>query len=303
MCYHAKNAFVDFTAVKKEIMTKNEQRIKALFKVFRPYVLEILEEEANENILDADDAVELLEELQELLELFTDKKRDRDELEDEITDYLLEFHDVRVEDEIDDPILRRVVRSLKYDIVKRRERERLARGLTRIILDEVDEIPAKELAKFTGKKGIVQKLIDALEEGGDMWDEEFLKLSLDAAEEAALASADILTEKDFKKALELGVEILDKVEQRRSPGNELLEFANYFLARFEVMDAMRRAFTGLLLGDIMLMTLGAALGLKQRLSLSDFMVFVGVKVFETEILRKIPKADIKKIKAGLKKIK
>lgn len=284
-------------------MTKNEQRIKVLFKVFRPYVFEILDEEADENILDADDAIELLEELQELLELFADKKRDRDELEDEITDYLLEFHDVRVENEIDDPILRRVVRSLKYDVVKRRERERLARGLTKIILDEAEEIPAKQIVKFTGKNGILQKLIDALEEGGDVWDEGFLKLSLDAAEEAALVLADILTEKDFKKALELGVEILDKIEQKRSPENELLEFANYFLARFEVMDAMRRAFTGLLLGDIMLMTLGAALGIKQRLSLSDFMVFVGVKVFETEILRKIPKSDIKKIKSGLKKIK
>lgn len=284
-------------------MTKNEQRIKSLFKVFRPYVLELLEEAADESILDADDAIELLEELQKLLELFTDTKRDKDELEDEITGYLLDFHEVRVENEIDDPILRRVVRSLKYDVVKRRERERLARGLTRIILDEVDEIPAKELAKFTGKKGIVQKLIDALKVSDDVWDEKFLKLSLDAAEEASLVVADILTEKDFKKALELGVEILDKVEQRRSPENELLEFANYFLARFEIMDTMRRAFTGLLLGDIMLMTLGAALGIKQRLSLSDFMVFVGVKVYETEILRKIPKADIKKIKAGLKKIK
>lgn len=284
-------------------MTKNEQRIKSLFKVFRPYVLELLEEAADEDILDADDAIGLLEELQKLLELFADSKRDKDELEDEITDYLLDFHEVRVENEIDDPILRRVVRSLKYDVVKRRERERLARGLTRIILDEVDEIPAKELAKFTGKKGILQNLIVALEANDDVWDEKFLRLSLDAAEEASLVAADLLTEKDFKKALELGVEILDKVEQRRSPENELLEFANYFLARFEVLDVMRRAFTGLLLGDILLMTLGAALGLKQRLSLSDFMVFVGVKVFETEILRKIPKSDIKKIKAGLKKIK
>lgn len=284
-------------------MTKNEQRIKALFKVFRPYVLELLEEAVDDDVLDADDAIEFLEQLHELLELFADSKRDRDELEDEITDYLLELHEVHVEDEIDDPILRRVVRSLKYDVVKRRERERLARGLTKIILVEVEEIPAKQIAKFTGKKGIVQKLIDALEANDDVWDEKFLKLSLDAAEEASLVAADLLTEKDFKKALELGVEILDKVEQRRSPENELLEFANYFLARFEVMDAMRRAFTGLLLGDILLMTLGAALGIKQRLSLTDFMVFVGVKVFETEILRKIPKNDIKKIKAGLKKIK
>ncbi len=284
-------------------MTKNEQRIKALFKVFRPLALELLEEAADNDVLDAGDAVEFLEELQELLELFADSKRDRDDLKDEITDYLLDLHEVRVENEIDDPILRRVVRSLKYDVVKRRERERLARGLTKLILEEVEEIPVKELAKFTGKNGIVRNLIDALEEGGDVWDEEFLRLAMDAAEEAALVLADILTEKDFKKALELGVEILDKVEQKRSPEIELLEFANYFLERFEVMDVMRRAFTGLLLGDILLMTLGAALGIKQRLSLSDFMVFVGVKVFETEILRKIPRSDIKKIKAGLKKIK
>ncbi len=284
-------------------MTKNENRIKALFQLFRPFALELLEEAADEDVLAADDAIELFEELQGLLELFADKGRDRDELEDEITDYLLEFHDVRVEDEIDDPILRRVVRSLKYDVVKRRERERLARGIAGIIFDEVEQIPAKQIAKFKGGKGILQKLIDALEANDDVCDEEFLRLAMDAAEEAALAAADILTEKDFKKALELGIEILEKVEHGRSPENELLEFANYFLARFEVMDVMRRAFTGLLLGDILLMTLGAALGIKQRLSLSDFMVFVGVKVFETEILREIPRSDIKKIKAGLKKIK
>lgn len=287
----------------EKIMTKNEKRIKEIFKVFRPYIFKAMEEAADDDILDANDIREILSELDDVLQKFLSAKKSGDELEEELTDYLLDLHEVRIEDEIRDLILRRVVRSLKYDIVKRRERQRLAREIARLALKEEKHLDKKLLAAFTGKNGILAELIEYLSDGGDVVDKKFSELVLDASEKAALAVSGILSEKDFKKALALAVKILEHAENKKSAENELLEFADYFLARFEVMDAMRKSFTGLLLGDIMLATLGAALGIKQRLSLSDFIVYIGVKVFETEILHRLPKNDLKKMKTSLKKIK
>lgn len=284
-------------------MTKNEQRIKALFGIFRPYALEAMESAADDDILDTDDVIEILSELEEILRKFLSSKKSNRELEETLTESLLKLHDVRMEDEIRDLILRRAVRSLKYDIVKRRERERLAREMARIALKEAKHVDKKRLSAFTGKNGILSELINTLEDTGSVGDEAFIERALDAAESAALAVSGILSEKDFKKALTLAVEILDPAERGKSAEGELLELADYFLSRFNIISAMRRSFTGLLLGDLMLVALGAALGIKQRLSLSDFIVYVGVNVFETEILLRIPKSDLKKIKAELKKVR
>ena len=62
---------------------------------------------------------------------------------------------------------------------------------------------------------------------------------------------------------------------------------------------MRRAFTGLLLGDLILRQVGKSLGIKDDVTVTDFIIFVGVKIFDTEGIKKADSEQVRRVRDAI----
>jgi hypothetical protein len=82
----------------------------------------------------------------------------------------------------------------------------------------------------------------------------------------------------------------------------LRETVTLALDKSGVIKAMRKSFAGLLLGDIILRQVGKGLGIKEKLSVTDFIIFLGTQIADKQFLPDVDKDDARKVQKELESI-
>lgn len=266
-----------------------EKIINQILSIILPYAKNGVSQIIKDRSITKDEIEKILEKLNNsLLNIKTQKAKEK------VKDFLDEFHDIKYEDVIEDKLLRRAVGLLKYDIIKKREIEKLNEYFAGDFIFIVKKMKKDDFTK-------IQNLI---------------MLSLGNLDNNKLLTENIVElitvfsfyylqkfkDKDIYQVMLLLKDILQRIENKEHFELLLQKISNIFVDTFNIKQYMRKAFAGILLGDLILYSIGKGIGIKGKLSVVDFTIFVGTKVVENEIFKKLKKQDVRKIKIKVEKI-
>jgi len=116
----------------------------------------------------------------------------------------------------------------------------------------------------------------------------------DLGGELAMNYLEKLSNEDADKLLEMIIIAGKKIEAGAHASDEILEIAREGARKLGLISMMRKAFAGLLIGDIILSQLGKNLGIKEKLSITDFIILTGAQVFEKEGLKELDREKLRK---------
>ena len=91
-------------------------------------------------------------------------------------------------------------------------------------------------------------------------------------------------------------------EKGQNTADALRETATVALEAAGVIKIMRRAFAGLLVGDMILAQVGKNLGIREKISVTDFVIFLGCLIADKQLMPKVDKDDLRRVRADLEKI-
>jgi len=95
------------------------------------------------------------------------------------------------------------------------------------------------------------------------------------------------------------IEIISLAEKGKSAAEQMQRTATLALEKSGAIRIMRKSFAGLLLGDIILRQVGKSLGIKEKVSVTDFIIFLGCIIADKQGLPNVPRAELQQIKKEL----
>jgi len=220
-------------------------------------------------------------------------------MERKIRELIMGLFDINYDGEISDEGLRTAVKLIRERIVGRSQRESLARLIAEELVENWTSADSEQIEEVAGDGGLIEQLTDKIDDGPDFDDGELLELMIDLGGIIAARYASRLSDADADSILERGVEVARGIEEKKNIGDPLLELANDGLRKLGVVSLMRRAFSGLLIGDLILRQVGKSLNIKGNVSVTDFIIYVGVKVFESEGVREADPEQVSRVREAL----
>lgn len=266
-----------------------EKTISQILNIVSPYIKTGIDQSIKDKNITKDEIKKILKKLNNLLSNIKTQK-----LKESSMDFLGEFYNIKYEDAIEDKLLKRAVELLKYDIIKKKEREKLNEYFATEFISILKKIKRNDFTK-------IQTLtISSLNNisNNKLLVENITKLITIFS----FYCLQCFKDKDLHLAVLLLKDILQKVENKEHFESSLQKISNIFIDTFNIRQYMRKSFTGILLGDLILYSIGKGLGIKGKLSTVDFTIFVGTKVVENEIFKKLKKEEAKKIRTKVEKI-
>lgn len=224
-------------------------------------------------------------------------------MERKLRDLALGLLNIQYEGEIEDEVLRRATKIIRERVVRDSEREKLARFLGEEVRKNWLAMEEELVEHIGGFDGLLERLQDKVEGDLDYTDGEFLDIMLEVGHLICANYMEKLEEKDFDELLDRTIAVCGLLEQGESFGDPLLELVKSGMHSLGFIALMRRAFSGLLLSDLIVRQIGKGLGIKDKISVTDFIIFVGVKVAEKEHLEKVDKAEIARFRKILEEVR
>lgn len=224
-------------------------------------------------------------------------------MERKLRDHIFGILNIEYEGNIEDDTLRRATKIIREKIVRKGEREKLAGLLAKDVMGTWISLDEERKDNIAGFDGLLERLQDKVEGDLDFSDDELLDIMLELGAAISGRYMEMMKEEQIDELLDLGIEICEMLEKDEKVGDKLLEFAQRGLNYLGFISMMRRAFAGLLLSDLIISQIGKSLGIKEKISVTDFIIFISVKIAETEVLKDADKADVGRIKKVLKEVR
>ncbi len=248
------------------------------------------------------DGVAPKKEFSELLDLVSntfydiaDGSEDRKKMERRIKKFILGIFDINYEKEISDETLRQSVKLIREKIVGKNQKEALAEMLASELVGSWINMDADALEKVTGDGGILERLEEKAYDGPDYTDDELIEAVVELGGAAAAAFCEKLSDADVEKILSDSLAVARAAESGSKTGDSLLELARFAMNKLGFVALMRRAFAGLLIGDIIMRAVGKQLGLEQDVTVTDFIIVTGAKVFDSEGIKNAKKEQTRRV--------
>lgn len=275
------------------VREKKIEKIDSFIKIIKPYLeksLTSFRKEKKEGI-SAEELDKILKSLKTCFVNLTSSKLKEDDKIKGIKEFLLLIYNLDLENQIEDAILRRTARTVKRDLIQRRNREKLAEYIAELLYNDWRRL------SLTEQKKIVSYLHKKVQKQNYVY-----KILLNIFLLLAPYTLARLNPDEFNNFLNLIIKLLKDVEEKKDLESTLLKVNRYLLERLNIIKIMRKSFTGLLLSDFLLISLGKSLGLKQRFTLTDFIIFLSVKIQEKEIFNRLNLQEVKRIKKSLQEL-
>lgn len=281
-----------------------EKKVNALTSRLMPELKEELKQLLHEkNVIPKKDFAEftglLVDAFDETLAEQPNEKR----MERKLRDHIFGILNIEYEGNIEDDTLRRATKIIRDKIVRKGEREKLAGLLAKDVMGTWISLDEERKDNIAGFDGLLERLQDKVEGNLDFSDDELLDIMLELGSAISGRYMEMLKEEQVDELLDLGIEICDMLEKDEKVGDKLLEFAQRGLNYLGFIAMMRRAFAGLLLSDLIISQIGKSLGIKDKISVTDFIIFISVKIAETEALKDVEKEDVGRIKKVLQEVR
>ncbi len=248
------------------------------------------------------DGVAPKKEFSELLDLVSntfydiaDGSEDRKKMERRIKKFLLGVFDIDYEREVSDETLKQSMKLIREKIVGKNQKEALAEMLAAELVGSWINMDADALEKITGDGGILERLEEKAYDGPDYTDDELIEAVVELGSAAAAAFCERLSDADMEKILTDALSLARAAESNAKTGDSLLELARFAMNKLGFVALMRRAFAGLLIGDIIMRAVGKQLGLDQDVTVTDFIIVTGAKVFDAEGIKKAKKEQTRRV--------
>lgn len=276
-------------------MIENYKKEK-LYSLIVPYIEEGLVEAINKKFLTKNN----LKKFACLLEKsFGELNTDEPEIKvvrKNIKDCLLLIGEIGYEKEISDPNLRNAAKILKYKIIKKTEKEDFANCFARGITNDLFKLDEEIIYKTYGNNGLIIRILNACDKELKSSDKKLISSLVELFNIFFGCFVDRFNDEEFDKMLKMLKNIIDRIEVHKSIEPSLIEFTNYALEKLQILKCMRSAFVGLLLGDIILFSITQMLGLKRGYSVTDIIIYLCIKIFETQYLPKVDRNELRKAK-------
>jgi len=209
---------------------------------------------------------------------------------------LMGLFELKYEGEIEDETLRRAVKFIREKLLRKGEKEKLARLLSKEIISGWLEIDEDMIDHIAGFDGLLEKIQDKAEGDLDYHDPELLDSMLELGHILSANYMRRLGAGELDELLEHSAEVCRRIEAGDDLGDSLLNTVQFGMQHLGIIAMMRRAFAGLLLSDLIVRQIGKSLGIKEKISVTDFIIFVGVKVFEKEHLEDVEKDQVERVR-------
>jgi hypothetical protein len=248
------------------------------------------------------DGVAPKKEFSELLDLVSNTfydiaegSEDRKKMERRIKKFILGVFNIDYEREVSDETLKQSVKLIREKIVGKNQKEALAELLAAELVGSWINMDAATLEKITGDGGILERLEEKAYSGPDYTDDELIEAVVELGGAAAAAFCEKLSDDDLERILTESLSLARAADSGAKTGDALLEIARFAMNKLGFVAMMRRAFAGLLIGDIIMRAVGKQLGLEQDVTVTDFIILTGAKVFDAEGIKNAKKEQTRRV--------
>lgn len=201
-----------------------------------------------------------------------------------------------------DPLLDKCVELIRDNLITKTERDSLAKHVSEELVEDWKRLSDEAKQRIGGDDGILADLTEKLEEESPDWKKIGAGI-LEALKLLAPRTLERVTDEQFDKLLDDGISILRKIEKKQSFWEPFLEWMRAGLAQIGVITIMRKSFTRLLLGDIILHSVGKGLGLKGKVTVTDFILLTGARVAEKTVLDESDGGDVARLIGELEELR
>jgi hypothetical protein len=283
--------------------SKKDKKIATLIGRVRGEFAEPLKEALIDGVVSKKDFERLFGLLSDTFdELLNDSPNDK-RMERKIRELILGISDLNYDSEVTDETLRQAVKLIREKIVGRSQKESLARLIAEEMVESWTKADSGCIERIAGDGGLIEQMQNKIDGGIDFGDDELIALMTSIGGEIAVRYLEKLSEDEADDLLERSLAIARAIEKKEKLGDNLLETAKLACQKLGAISLMRRAFTGLLLGDIILRQVGKSLGITGGTTVTDFIIFVGAKVFESEGIKKADAAQTRRFIEALEEVK
>lgn len=236
-----------------------------------------------------------------LFELFTDVPNEK-RMRRKLREAILMHADLDIEREVDDEFQAQAVKLLREKIIKRAEKERLADELVSLAVENWRKLDESELEAVADEdSGLLARIIELVGDAAP-GDTELASAVTEAVRMLALPFVRALAPDDLDALISGAARVCGLVAGGKSAAEPLRETVTRALEKTGVIRAMRKSFAGLLLGDIILRQVGKGLGIKEKLSVTDFIIFLGAQIADKQLLPDVDKDEAREMQKELESI-
>ncbi len=219
-----------------------------------------------------------------------------------LREYGMGISNIDYTSDIEDEMLKQATKVIREKIVRKGEREKLARLAAKEIIENWLTLDEDMVERIAGFDGLLESIQEKTEDKFEYDDSDFIEIMLELGAILSAKYMERLSDEQLDDLLERAVKVAKMIEEGEDLGEELLHLAQAALQNLGIVAMMRRAFAGLLLSDLIIRQIGKSLGIKEKISVTDFIIYVGVKILEKEELPNADKAQVARVRKILEKV-
>ena len=234
-----------------------------------------------------------------LEELFADSPNEK-RMARKLKEAAMVYLDLDIERQVEDQIQMQAVKLLRENVIRRADKEKLAEGAAEMAAARWRGISEDDLETLTDDDdGALTVILRRTEMRMDSHDDELNKALTETGRILAMPFVEALGDDTLRELVRGAIEIISLTENGRPAAEKMQQTATLALDKLGVIRIMRKSFAGLLLGDMILRQAGKSLGIKEKVSVTDFIIFLGCLIADKQALPKVPREELKQIKAEL----
>ncbi len=276
-----------------------EKKLLELAKRLAPEANEPLGELLAGGVISKKDFSQLFDYLSHTLYDAAEGDGDSKRMEKRIVKFFLVLSGLDYESEVNDETLRKAVKLIKETLIRDSQKEALSKLFAAELVANWNGLGGEKLEPITGTDGLLERIEEKIDDGPDYSDDGLIGLVTELLGKLAAYYSRRLTEDELDTLLENSEKISTDILEGRKVSDTLLEQTKFGMQRLGIIPNMRRAFTGLLLGDLILRQVGKSLGIKDDVTVTDFIIFVGVKIFDTEGIKKADSEQVRRVRDAI----
>ena len=220
-----------------------------------------------------------------------------------IRDACMLYFELDMERNVDDQLQAQAVKLLREKVIRRAEKERLANELADMALERWGTLDEDTLDELVDEDdGLLPAIKARTASGVDPEDKELVNAIIETCRVLAAPFIQALAPEDLDTLISGSAEVCDLIAGGKSVAEAMRRTATHALEKTGIIKAMRRSFAGLLLGDLLLNQVGKSLGVKEKISVTDFIIFLGCQIADKQLIPEVDKADAASVRDELKAI-
>lgn len=237
-----------------------------------------------------------------LYELFNDKPNEK-RMQKKLRDACLVFMNLDMAAEVEDDILAKAVKLVQENVIKAREKERLGDELAAMAVEHWKTLDEDDVDAIADEDdGLIAAVLQLTQGSLDPKDTELANALIDICSRLAVPFIAAFEDDALDQLIQGAMDVCDLAASGKSAADALQKTVTLGLESAGVIRAMRKSFAGLLVGDIILRQVGKGLGIKEKISVTDFIIFLGCQIADKQLLPEVDKGRFAQAKADLEKI-